>query len=78
MKYTTVLLSLSLFVSVGFFPGQAPADEAREKSQTISRAGSQPSVKGSGEYFTGPVRIDPLFHEIIFVVINLPGDGEVH
>jgi quercetin dioxygenase-like cupin family protein len=27
----------------------------------IKRSGSQPSVKGSSEYFTGNVRIDPLF-----------------
>ena len=28
---------------------------------TITRSGSQPSAKGSAEYFTGSVRIDPLF-----------------
>ncbi len=27
----------------------------------IKRSGSQPSTKGSGEYFTGTVRIEPLF-----------------
>jgi quercetin dioxygenase-like cupin family protein len=27
----------------------------------IKRAGSQPSTKGSGEWFAGAVRIDPLF-----------------
>ncbi|WP_315788558.1 (R)-mandelonitrile lyase [Fischerella sp. JS2] len=27
----------------------------------IKRSGSQPSTKGSAEYFTGTVRIDPLF-----------------
>jgi quercetin dioxygenase-like cupin family protein len=27
----------------------------------IKRSGSQPSTKGSSEYFTGTVRIDPLF-----------------
>lgn len=27
----------------------------------IRRSGSQPSVKGSTEYFTGTVRVDPLF-----------------
>ena len=27
----------------------------------IKRIGSQPSTKGSAEYFTGTVRIDPLF-----------------
>jgi quercetin dioxygenase-like cupin family protein len=27
----------------------------------IKRSGSRPSVKGPGEWFTGAVRIDPLF-----------------
>ena len=27
----------------------------------IKRSGSQPSTKGSADYFTGSVRIDPLF-----------------
>jgi quercetin dioxygenase-like cupin family protein len=27
----------------------------------ITRSGSQPSGKGSAEYFTGAVRLDPLF-----------------
>ncbi len=27
----------------------------------IKRSGSQPSTKGAAEYFTGTVRIDPLF-----------------
>ena len=27
----------------------------------ITRAGSQPSAKGSAEYFTGAVRVDPMF-----------------
>ncbi|MFN6528542.1 hypothetical protein [Nostoc sp. ChiSLP03a] len=27
----------------------------------IKKSGSQPSAKGSAEYFTGTVRIDPLF-----------------
>ena len=30
-------------------------------SQTVTRAGSQPSTKGPAEYFTGNVRVDPLF-----------------
>lgn len=30
-------------------------------SLSIARAGTQPSQKGPAEYFTGPVRIDPLF-----------------
>jgi quercetin dioxygenase-like cupin family protein len=30
-------------------------------SQTVSVAGSQPAAKGPAEYFTGTVRVDPLF-----------------
>ena len=61
MKYTAMLLSLSLVVSAVAFAGQALAADEAKKSQTITRAGSQPSVKGSSEYFTGNVRVDPLF-----------------
>ena len=38
--------------------------QGNKSSQTqleIKRSGSQPSTKGSGEYFTGTVRIDPIF-----------------
>lgn len=61
MKYTALLLSLFLIVPAGFFAGRAMADETNKKSQTLSRAGSQPSAKGPAGYFTGNVRIDPLF-----------------
>ena len=61
MKYAAMLLSFSLIFLAGPFAGQVLAAEADKKSQTISRAGSQPSVKGSSEYFTGNVRVDPLF-----------------
>ena len=42
----------------------APAAASSEDSQTISiaRSGSHPSAKGPAEYFTGSVRIDPLFN----------------
>lgn len=43
------------------FSSQTLAAEPIKPSQTISRAGSQPSIKGSAEYFTGNVRVDPLF-----------------
>ena len=61
MKHAAMILSLSLALSVGAVAGQALAAEANKASQTITRAGSQPSVKGSSEYFTGNVRVDPLF-----------------
>jgi quercetin dioxygenase-like cupin family protein len=61
MKVTAMLLSLFLLVSAGALAGSVAADEPNKTSQTIARAGSQPSVKGPAEYFTGNVRIDPLF-----------------
>jgi quercetin dioxygenase-like cupin family protein len=61
MKYITILFALSLLASAGVVSGQASATEASKKSQTISKAGSQASIKGPAEYFTGNVRIDPLF-----------------
>lgn len=38
--------------------GTASADT---KKQTVTLAGTQPSVKGPDQFFTGNVRIDPLF-----------------
>src|SRR6266516_4009433 len=35
--------------------------KARRKTMEIKRSGSQPSGKGPTDYFTGTVRIDPLF-----------------
>jgi quercetin dioxygenase-like cupin family protein len=39
----------------------APPIATRGALMTITRAGSQPSQKGPAEWFTGTVRIDPLF-----------------
>src|SRR5437762_11885146 len=54
----------SLFVlgSPSARPEEATA-ELTQGSQTmiITRSGSQPSSTGSAQYFTGSVRIDPLF-----------------
>ena len=61
MNYIALLLSFSLLFSVTTFTGQTLAGEANKRSQTISPAGSQSSVKGPAEYFSGNVRIDPLF-----------------
>lgn len=47
----------------------AAPDASRSASQQgaqtikITRSGSQPSVKGAAEHFTGSVRVDPLFRE---------------
>jgi len=37
------------------------ATQGRNAAMQITRAGSQPSRKGPAEYFTGPVRVDPMF-----------------
>lgn len=42
------------------FGGSAGADEAAS-TQQIARAGTQASSAGPDEYFTGRVRVDPLF-----------------
>ena len=62
MNLRTMLLSVSLFLAMGGNTVQALAAEADKNHQTISRAGSQASIKGSAEYFTGNVHVDPLFH----------------
>jgi quercetin dioxygenase-like cupin family protein len=66
-----MVMSLSLLALAFAYVNQAraasgsdaPLVASSEDSQTISitRSGSQPSSKGSAEYFTGSVRIDPLF-----------------
>jgi len=61
MKFTILLASLSLLVSAGVSVSQALAAEGNKPSQTITRAGTQSSIKGSPEFFTGNVRVDPLF-----------------
>lgn len=62
MRFAVMILSLSLLVSADSFAGRASADEASKPSQTIFRAGSQASIKAPANYFTGNVRIDPLFY----------------
>ena len=41
-------------------PAYAQSD-SRAPGMVITRAGSQPSSKGPAQYFTGNVRVDPLF-----------------
>jgi quercetin dioxygenase-like cupin family protein len=61
MPYTAMLVLLALLVAAGAVAGRALAAEANKTSQTIFRAGSLASAKGPAEFFTGNVRIDPLF-----------------
>ena len=51
-------------VAVGglaLFTAASGLRERRSEAMEIKRAGSQPSGKGPAEYFTGAVRVDPLF-----------------
>ena len=50
----------AMLLAVGIL-GSAGDLAAQGKSQTVTRAGSQASTKGPTEYFTGNVRVDPLF-----------------
>lgn len=51
--------SLSLLAAATSYLEHAAAQD--KKSQTVTRAGALPSTKGPAEYFTGNVRVDPLF-----------------
>lgn len=61
MKHTAILLAIpALVLSVAFASRTQNAQESRP-SQTILRAGSQASIKGPVENFTGNVTVSPLF-----------------
>ena len=51
--FGATLMSLALLI-----PGVADAEPS---ALTVTRSGSYPSAKGPSEYFTGSVRVDPLF-----------------
>lgn len=54
------LLGVALCAAMPFANAASQASES-VASQQINRAGTQASVTGSAEYFTGLVRVDPLF-----------------
>jgi len=60
-RFAATLASLSLLAAApsGIVQAQAPVGDGQ--TLRITRAGSQPSAKGSAEYFTGTVRVDPMF-----------------
>jgi quercetin dioxygenase-like cupin family protein len=41
--------------------GSNVSSQARNGMMQITRSGSRPSAKGPADFFTGPVRVDPLF-----------------
>ena len=57
MRSTPRLASLFLLA----WAAVAPAADRPSASQTVSIAGSQAAARGPAEYFTGDVRVDPLF-----------------
>lgn len=58
---TAFVVSFSFLASVGLHTGQALAEVNASAKQIVITAGSQASSKGSDKYFTGSVRVDPLF-----------------
>src|SRR5829696_2964886 len=56
---TFALLSLLTAAPSGITQAQAPSGDGQ--TLRITRAGSQPSAKGPADYFTGTVRVDPMF-----------------
>jgi 4-carboxymuconolactone decarboxylase len=64
ISQSAIAAVLSIAVVTAGVPGtDASADETGESggTQMISRAGSQASIKGPTDFFTGDARIDPLF-----------------
>src|SRR5688500_715097 len=59
MKIIATAASAALLASFAIHADEAAGQSM--KSQTIHSAGAQPSAKGPAEYFTGNVRVDPLF-----------------
>lgn len=60
MKNTLLGLAVCVAAPFASAAGAENAGESRSVQQ-ISRAGSQSSTAGPGDYFTGQVRVDPLF-----------------
>ncbi len=60
MKHLVTCMFLSLSAVLSFGAGLACAAE-EGRAQSIIRNGEQASVRGSEQFFTGSVRIDPLY-----------------
>jgi quercetin dioxygenase-like cupin family protein len=55
---SAVLLATTVFANDAARPA---ASTASSQSQTITHAGTQPTTQGPAEYFTGKVKVTPLF-----------------
>jgi quercetin dioxygenase-like cupin family protein len=60
-QLASLTLLASLVASVAAYAQVAAAPDDNPETVRITRAGSQPSARGSADYFTGSVRVDPLF-----------------
>ena len=60
-QLTTYAVLAALLAPLGAHAQQPQVTPAHDGSLRITRAGSQPSGRGPTEYFTGTVRVDPLF-----------------
>jgi len=57
MRIPATLMLLGMLAPIG----AALAAGQPARTQTVTVAGTQPSIKGPAEYFTGTARVDPLF-----------------
>ena len=60
-RFAATIASLSLLTAAPSDIVQAQAPPGDGQTVRITRAGSQPSAKGSAGYFIGAVRVDPMF-----------------
>ena len=68
MKNTLIGIAVCAAAPFADAAGADDASESRRTEQQISRAGTQVAVAGPADYFTGRVRVDPLF----------PATDEIH
>ncbi|MGE9984495.1 (R)-mandelonitrile lyase [Desulfovibrio sp. SGI.169] len=60
MKTAMACMVLALTATTAFFTTEARAAETN-RAQTIIRNGEQAAIRGPAQFFTGTVRIDPLY-----------------
>ena len=60
-RRAALLATASLATFAGNTARAQTSTPGRNEDMQITRAGSQPSAKGSADYFTGNVRVDPVF-----------------
>ena len=60
LKTTAVATGLGIPAILGR-ESETPLAQRKEMKMEVKRNGSQPSTKGPAEWFTGTVRVDPLF-----------------